>query len=215
MSLSASCGPERTPSLPERIHGCVVLGRRVRVLCAHLAEVVPANATMLDVGCGDGLLAAELKRRRPDLSIEGVDVLARPGAAIPVRTYDGRQLPFADRSVDAVLLADTLHHAADPQRVLREASRVASRCLVIKDHLRTGWLAGPTLAVMDWVGNRRFGVALPGRYWTEEEWRASFAALGARIGHWNTRLGLYPWPASLVFDRSLHFLARLDLERSD
>jgi SAM-dependent methyltransferase len=36
----------------------------------------------------------------------------------------GEKLPFADRSFDGVFLCETLDHALDPARVLREARRV-------------------------------------------------------------------------------------------
>ena len=45
---------------------------------------------MLDVGCGDGRLARLVADKRPDISIHGMDVRPRTGAAIPVETFDGR-----------------------------------------------------------------------------------------------------------------------------
>lgn len=64
---------------------------------------------------------------------------------------------------------------------------------------------------MDRVGNRRHGVSLPYHYFTEEKWIESLKLLGMTVGIWKTGLGLYPWPAKYIFERSLHFLARLDL----
>jgi SAM-dependent methyltransferase len=147
--------------------------------------------------------------RRPDLSLQGVDVLLRGRPAIPVVPYDGQQIPFDDACFDVVLLIDVLHHTRDPLAVLREAGRVTRGALVIKDHLCDGWFAGPTLRFMDQVGNRRFGVSLPYNYWRLGQWQAAFAELGLRIDTWSTDLGLYPWPARAVFERSLHFMARL------
>jgi 2-polyprenyl-3-methyl-5-hydroxy-6-metoxy-1,4-benzoquinol methylase len=43
--------------LLDRVHGNLVHGRRVRVLAEWLARLLPQNAKVLDVGCGDGLLA--------------------------------------------------------------------------------------------------------------------------------------------------------------
>jgi hypothetical protein len=62
---------------------------------------------------------------------------------------------------------------------------------------------------MDWVGNSAYGVHLPYNYWSKSEWDLAFAQLGAEVEHWQARLRLYPFPASLLFDRSLHFIARL------
>lgn len=52
-------------------------------------------------------------------------------------------------------------------------------------------------------------MALPYHYWPPERWREAFAILGLDTIVWLDRLRLYPWPASLLFDRSLHFLAKL------
>jgi len=45
-------------NLLEEIHGSYVHNRRVRVLARELSALLPANGQVLDVGCGDGLLAA-------------------------------------------------------------------------------------------------------------------------------------------------------------
>lgn len=193
----------------ERLHAGWIAGRRVTILSALLAPLVPTRARILDVGCGDGRLAATLARLRPDVTVHGVDVLVRPDAAIPVDGFDGDRIPAGDGSVDVVLLVDVLHHAEDPEALLREAARVAPVVLV-KDHLREGWLAGPTLRFMDGVGNRRFGVALPHHYWRRQEWAAAFRRIGLSVQDWNEEVPLYPFPASLLFGRSLHFVARLE-----
>lgn len=51
-------------------------------------------------------------------------------------------------------------------------ARVARRGVVIKDHLREGPLAGPTLRLMDWVGNRGHDVRLPYNYLSRRKWTA-------------------------------------------
>lgn len=191
------------------VHDRLVFGRRVRLLAEHLAREIPADARVLDVGCGDGTLAVRLMDLRPDVTVEGADVIIRPETAIPVRQFDGVTIEAADGSVDSVMMVDVLHHTEDPAVLLAEALRVARRAVIIKDHLSDGLAANATLRIMDWVGNARHGVALPYNYWPERRWRATLARLGARIETWNTRLGLYPFPASLAFDRSLHFVTRL------
>lgn len=197
----------------ERIHGGYVFDRRVRVLAGHLAEALPRDACVLDVGCGDGAMAMALLQKRPDLTIEGIDVLLRDETHVPVTKFDGVSIPREDQSVDVVLFVDVLHHTADPTVLLREAKRVASKAVVIKDHARDGFLAGATLRFMDWVGNARHGVALPYNYWPERRWREAFAELGLEVDSWTAKLGLYPGPAGWLMDRSLHFVARL--KRSD
>jgi SAM-dependent methyltransferase len=187
-----------------------VYGRRIRVLARHLSELLPRDALVLDVGSGDGLLAKRVMELRPDLRIEGVDVLARPTSHIPVTLFDGVTLPFATGEFDAVMMVDVLHHAARQDELLAETARVAKRALVIKDHVLTGVLAQPTLAFMDWVGNARHGVALPYNYWSEQRWRGAWSALGLRVATRRDALGLYPWPASLAFERGLHFIVVLE-----
>lgn len=199
-------------SLTDWIHDDYVHGRRVRALCDRLSELIPLNASVLDVGCGDGLLAHLILQKRPDIKISGVDVLVRDQTRIPVHPFDGTNLPLPDKSTDVVMFVDVLHHTVDPTILLREAVRVARNAVVIKDHNLRGFLAGPTLRFMDRVGNARHGVALPYTYWNEQKWFDAFAALGLKVGRWQKDLKLYPTPASWFFDRSLHFVARLNLE---
>ena len=191
-------------------HQHVVYGRRIRVLARHLAELLPRDASVLDVGSGDGLLARRVLDVRADLRITGVDVLRRDTSFIPVELFDGSRLPYADRQFDVVLMVDVLHHALNQDALLEETVRVAKRAVVIKDHIVQGPLALETLRFMDWVGNARHGVALPYSYWTEDQWRMRFARLQLRVVVMRQKLGLYPWPGSLIFERGLHFIAVLE-----
>jgi ubiquinone/menaquinone biosynthesis C-methylase UbiE len=181
----------------------------VQLLAERLASVIPARGTVLDVGCGDGGVARTLMDQRPDLELTGIDVLVRPHTLVPVTEFDGRVIPYPDESFDDVTFVDVLHHTDDPAVLLAEASRVARRGVVLKDHLVAGVGAKPTLRAMDWVGNAHHGVALPYNYWTEDQWRRCFDALGLRVEVWRTDLALYPKPAHWLFDRELHVLCRL------
>ncbi|MDQ6886425.1 MAG: class I SAM-dependent methyltransferase [Gemmatimonadota bacterium] len=192
----------------DRVHGGLVAPRRVRVLRDQIAAILPPGARVLDVGCGDGELAAAVASVRPDIDIRGIDVLVRRETRIPVAPFDGRNIPEPDSSLDVVLLLDVLHHAEDAPALLREAARVA-RAVIVKDHLREGWLAERTLRLMDWVGNARHGVRLSYSYWSEAEWEREFASTGLHVDWRRTALGLYPLPASWLFERGLHFMARL------
>jgi ubiquinone/menaquinone biosynthesis C-methylase UbiE len=191
-------------------HQHIVYGRRITVLASHLTELLPRDASVLDVGSGDGLLARRVLDVRPDLQITGVDILRRDASHIPVELFDGSRLPFGDRQFDVVMMVDVLHHALNQDLLLEETARVAKRAVVIKDHIVQGPLAQETLRLMDWVGNARHGVALPYSYWTEEQWRRQFARLQLRAVVMRRTLGLYPWPASLLFERGLHFIAVLE-----
>jgi SAM-dependent methyltransferase len=193
----------------DRYHARHIYDRRVRVLSDHVSRLLPENASVLDVGCGDGLLASRIIERRRDVRIEGIDVLARPMSHVPVRLFDGRSIPHSDRSFDVVTILDVLHHTDDPRLLLRESARVARRIVIVKDHLREGLLADATLRLMDAVGNARHGVPLPYNFWTELEWRCAFAEVGLRPITFERRLGIYALPLSWMFDRGLHCLVQL------
>ncbi len=201
-------------SLVGGLHADLVFKRRIRVLAGHIAPLLPRGATVLDVGCGDGSLGSTIRKERSDLALTGMDVLVRPMTHIPVQEFDGLTLPIGDRAVDVILLVDVLHHADDPIRLLMEAARVARQAIVIKDHIQANWLDRQTLRIMDWTGNAAHGVALPYNYWTAKEWTLALQRIGGAIESWNTELGLYPWPASAIFDRSLHFVARIGAGRA-
>lgn len=196
-------------SLVGGLHANLIFKRRIRVLAGHIAPLIPRGATVLDVGCGDGLLGHTIQNKRPDLVLSGIDVLVRPTTHIPVQAFDGLTLPMGNASVDAVLLVDVLHHADNPIRLLTEAARVARQAIIIKDHIQAGWFDRQTLRLMDWTGNAAHGVALPYNYWSAQEWTLALQRIGAAIESWNTDLHLYPWPFSSLFDRSLHFIARV------
>jgi SAM-dependent methyltransferase len=195
----------------ERIHGGYIQERRARVLSGHMADIIPDRFHVLDVGCGDGLIAHLITEKRPDINLRGLDVLERDRMHIPVERFDGEIIPYNDASFDGVMFVDVLHHTHDSMGLLREAKRVARKTILVKDVTLDGLLAGPTLRAMDWVGNARYGVPLPYTYWSKRRWLQAFDALGLEIGSWTTSLKLYPWPASCLFDRSLHFVACLSV----
>jgi len=198
----------------ESAHSGYIQKRRIRCLSGHLSEILPKNVSVLDVGCGNGQLAHNINQERDDLAFTGIEVLLREKTWIPVRIFDGRTLPFESASMDVVMFVDVLHHADDPITLLREATRVARKGVIIKDHLLEGVWAESTLRFMDYIGNARYGVALSGNYWRRREWEQAFVALGMKPVEWRERLRLYPHVLDLFFGRSLHFVARLDVRQA-
>ncbi len=190
-------------------HGAMVHHRRVRVLAQALAAQIPPNASVLDIGCGDGTLASLIAQQRPDISIKGVEVLPRPGCIIECHPFDGNTLPFPDNSVDVCMLVDVLHHTTDVRVLLNEAARVARSNVLLKDHLSENALDHATLRFMDWVGNCPHGVILPYNYQSRAQWHAHFAAANLAPVTFTTAIPLYPAPASLIVGRNLHFIAAL------
>jgi SAM-dependent methyltransferase len=195
-------------SLVGRMHGRAVLTRRVRVLSQQIAGLLPRNARVLDIGSGDGSIAALVQQARDDVLVTGIDVLVRPNTRIPVERFDGVTVPYDDRSFDAVMFVDVLHHADDPARLLAEGARVGAN-VVVKDHLANGAFARSTLRAMDWVGNASHGVSLPYNYLSTAQWQRVFKEQGLTVDTEITRLGLYPRPAAWMFERRLHALWRL------
>jgi len=191
------------------LHSNLVFNRRTRVLADKIAGIFPDKASILDVGCGDGTIDALILEKRSDISVQGVDVLLRPTRRIHVELFDGIKLPSSDKSYDVVMLIDVLHHTDDPLILLREATRVARKFVVIKDHTRDGWQAYARLRFMDWVGNAHHKVVLPYNYWSEQQWRTALPTIGLTIESWSSDIPLYPFPASLLFGAGLHFVAAL------
>jgi SAM-dependent methyltransferase len=190
----------------EGIHEKYVKGRRIHVLGNLIMGFLPpGNASVLDIGSGDGLLARQLMTMSPALSISGIDILVRRDSAIPVSSFDGVTIPHESGSFDYSLLVDVLHHAEKPVALLQEARRVARRGVIIKDHYEQGFLGRRTLMFMDNLGNRRSGVAIPHNYWAPDEWREELDRVGLRAQVLRTRLRLYPAWADWIFGRGLHF----------
>ncbi len=194
----------------ESLHQRHIVQRRMQVLAQSLRPLYPQGVSVLDVGCGDGSVTATVIEQRRDLSATGLEVKVRD-CRIPVKSFDGKSIPFGDNSHDIVQFIDVLHHTNDISALLKEARRVAKTAILIKDHLNEGLSSQRTLQFMDDIGNRRNGVPSPGNYLTRSEWKQQFEACELDIGHWQEQVGLYPFPLSLCFDRSLHFIAKLQV----
>lgn len=197
-------------SIYKTLYQSAISTPRNRRLARQLADRLPQGASVLDVGCGDGLIDSLILAARPDLSLTGLDVLLRPITHIQVNLFDGYTLPLADGAVDVVMFVDMLHHTDDPMALLAEGRRVARRGILVKDHLTDPFLGRPFLRFMDLAGNAQHGVRLPYNYLSRAEWFAAIDRLGLRVDYWSEAVDLYPPPLSWLFGRGLHMIAFLE-----
>ncbi|APR76423.1 Hypothetical protein A7982_01770 [Minicystis rosea] len=182
---------------------------RVDRVARALANQIGAARSVLDVGCGDGTVARKIAEAVGADRVAGVDIKVRAEVAIDVTSYDGTHLPFPDRSFDAVVISDVLHHCEDPRAVLREALRVAD-IVAIKDHFRFGPVSERILLWMDQFGNEPTGVHVRGTYWTPGEWVEMVSACGGRFAKLTWPLQIHDYPFRIVTRDELQFAARIE-----
>jgi SAM-dependent methyltransferase len=95
------------------------------------AAALPAEGVILDVGGGSGAFGCELARERRrrvvvcDLSRDLLLAGKKHSENVEVSWIetDAGQLPFADNSVDGIMLGSVLHHFPDFSAVARECHR--------------------------------------------------------------------------------------------
>jgi ubiquinone/menaquinone biosynthesis C-methylase UbiE len=98
----------------------------------QFADHLPAGAiNVLDVGCAEGRGGAELKTRRPEIVLTGLDCVPKRLRALPP-AYSGRieglttEIPLLDRSQDAVVAGEFIEHLYpdDVDQTLCEFQRI-------------------------------------------------------------------------------------------
>jgi SAM-dependent methyltransferase len=156
--------------------------RRYAFLTEELAPFLRGATSILDVGSSNGRLAQKLTAGL-DVRLRGVDVHVQPHAAIDIDEYDGKTLPFADRSFDCVMLIDVLHHAEDPVALLKESTRVAKHHVLVKDHYYENRFDWQVLKWADYFGNDPLGITLPYNYLDRDAWHEAAARCKLRILH--------------------------------
>lgn len=96
--------------------------------------VLPAQATIADLGCSTGYLLEDLRSLHPEATLVGVDLVAsglrKAHELVPTARLlqaDVCELPLVDESVDAAVSANLLEHVPDDRRALAEIRRVLCR----------------------------------------------------------------------------------------
>ncbi len=148
-------------------------------MALEIARLLPPQARLLDVGCGNGFIAHHLAGLI-GARVVGLDVGASTLARIEYLSYDGRHFPVNDESFDAVLLCYVLHHAQDARLVLDEVKRVLTAgglAIVYEDIPASRW----DRAVC-WTHNRKWQHRTgPCSFQLERQWRQLFSAAGFGI----------------------------------
>jgi SAM-dependent methyltransferase len=87
--------------------------------------LLPPGAKVLELGAGTGRQALQLQRHGFDVTAIDLSRSEYAGNRVyPVIDYDGRHIPFADRSFDAVFSSNVLEHVADLGAMHAEIRRV-------------------------------------------------------------------------------------------
>ncbi|MGH2867962.1 MAG: class I SAM-dependent methyltransferase [Solirubrobacteraceae bacterium] len=99
-----------------------------------------APGSVLDVGCGEGVLSEQWAQKLGTGRVVGVDLAdpkleaewdQRGHANLDFRAMDAGRLEFGDAEFDLVAATEVLEHVSDPERVLAEMARVASGHLLV------------------------------------------------------------------------------------
>jgi SAM-dependent methyltransferase len=110
-----------------RALGAIGKAEHVLALCTRTGL---SPTSTLEIGCGDGALLCELRKRGFGGRLEGVEItraaveIARERAEIDgVQCYDGAHLPAIDGEYGLGILSHVLEHVPDPPALLGEAAR--------------------------------------------------------------------------------------------
>jgi 2-polyprenyl-6-hydroxyphenyl methylase/3-demethylubiquinone-9 3-methyltransferase len=95
---------------------------------AAAARLVPRGACVVDVGCGDGMLARVLGDGVRVIGVDFVDAAVRVARARGVRAVladlNHADLPFRDGTIDVVTALDVVEHVIDPIAFVRGLHRI-------------------------------------------------------------------------------------------
>lgn len=111
--------------------------------------------TNLNVGSGLGYFSQEAEREGADMTSLEVcvhsDAINRSGILL----YDGKVMPFGNAFFETATAMYVLHHTKNPEAVLGEMKRVASKRLILVEELYTSFFGKIVLMLYDFLINLR------------------------------------------------------------
>ena len=171
-----------------------------RTLDELLGRVAPPGS-LLDVGCGEGVLVHQWAQRYPQGRFVGIDLEApdiQAGWAqhqapnLEYRVNRAERMPFADGEFEVATAIEVLEHVPDPEHTVAEMARVASGHLLVSVPREPLWRALNMArgAYLKDLGNT------PGHvnHWSKR----SFVQLLSRHGEVVESRSPFPWTMLLV-----------------
>jgi ubiquinone/menaquinone biosynthesis C-methylase UbiE len=151
------------------------------------------GASVLDIGCGTGILLQLLAQSGNDLKLYGLDVAsgmaetaqAKLGKTAEICQGSASHLPYDDCSFEYVTCSTSFHHYSEPQKALCEMFRVLKPggSLILLDPFTNGILRKVICAVLDTL-SRETGTNL----FTREQMFRMFQNAGFCLIEHNTYL---------------------------